>query len=92
MSATPISDAELAVVARVAAREGWSDLSAPPDAHPPRSIAEERAVGRFGAALPRARRSPRAARARARLALVVLSVAVLGACWWVSPTRATLER
>jgi hypothetical protein len=91
---TVITDAELAVVARVAGREGWSDLSAPPEEHGPRSLEEGRAVARFAAAVPGARgprgRSARATRVRARLALVVLTVGVLGACWWVSPTRTAI--
>lgn len=90
MPSTPISDDELAVVARVVSREGWRDLSSPPESHPPRTLDEERAVTRFGAAAPRARRSPRAARIRARLTIVALSVGVIGACWWVSPTRTAI--
>jgi hypothetical protein len=91
MPATPISDAELALVAAVAAREGWDDLAAPPGDHPPRTIGEQLAVARFDAALPRRRaRTPRASRIRARLALVALAVVVLGACWWVSPTRTAI--
>jgi hypothetical protein len=89
MTVTPVSDSELALVAQVAGRERWSDLSAPPDAHGPRTIAEELAVSRFRTALPRPR-GPRATRLQARLALVALSVVVLGACWWVSPTRTAI--
>lgn len=89
MPATPISDAELAVVAAVAGREGWSDLSAPPQDHPPRTLAEELAVARFRGAIPRVR-SARAARIRGRLAVVLLSALVLGVCWYVSPTRTAI--
>lgn len=89
MPPTPISDAELALVACVAGRERWSDLSSPPDVHPPRTIEEELAVARFAAAVPR-RRDPRSARVKARLAMAAVAVAVLGACWWVSPTRTAL--
>lgn len=89
MPVSPVSDAELALVAQVAGREGWGDLSAPPDAHGPRTIAEELAVSRFRAALPPARPAP-LGRLKARLALVALSVLVLGACWWVSPTRTAI--
>ncbi len=89
MPGTPITDAELAVVATVAAREAWADLSSPPSEHAPRSISEQRAVARFAAAVPR-RRSPRSARIRARASIVALSVVVLGVCWWVSPTRTAI--
>ncbi len=91
---TEITDAELALVARVAGREGWGDLSAPPEDHGPRSLAEGLAVARFAAAIPGARparvRSPRAARIRARVAIAALTVGVLGACWVVSPTRTAI--
>lgn len=91
---TEITDDELALVARVAGREGWGDLSAPPEAHGPRTLDEGRAVARFTAAIPGSRasrvRSPRAARIRARVAIVALTVGVLGACWFVSPTRTAI--
>lgn len=86
-----ITDAELALVARVAGREGWSDLASPPQAHAPRTLDEERAVARFAAAVPRRRRrGARARRVHARLALVALAAVVLGACWVVSPTRTAI--
>lgn len=88
MEAPPIGDDELAVVAEVARREGWLDLARPPESHAPRSIAEERAVGRFTQAVPR-RRSPNLA-LRARIGIVVLTVVVLGVCWWISPTRTAI--
>jgi len=89
MATTPITDAELELVARVAGREAWADLATPPDEHPPRTIAEQLAVARFGSAVPR-RRDPRVMRIRARIAIVALSVVVLGACWFVSPTRTAI--
>ena len=90
MPAPTLSDAELSVVARVAGREAWTDLSAPPDAHGPRSLDEELAVARFRAALP-VRRGPRRVTAlQARIGVAVLTVGVLGACWWVSPTRTAI--
>lgn len=89
MSRPALSDAELAVVASVAGREAWTDLSAPPEDHPPRTLAEELAVARFSAAVP-ARRRRRSSALRARLAVAVLTVGVLGACWWVSPTRTAI--
>ena len=46
-----------ALVARVAGREGWGDLSAPPEAHGPRTLDEGLAVARFTAAIPGARAS-----------------------------------
>jgi len=89
MHESAISDTELAVVARVAGRESWSDLGAPPESHGPRTIDEELAVLRFRAALPsRGRRMSTAV--RARLAIVALSAVVLGACWLVSPTRTAI--
>jgi hypothetical protein len=89
MPAPPLTDAELAAVAAVAGREGWTDLARPPGDHPPRSLAEERAVARFQAAVPRAR-DERVIRMRARLAIAALSVVVLGGCWLVSPTRTAI--
>lgn len=89
MEAPLISDDELAVVAEVARREGWVDLARPPESHAPRSIAEERAVARFTQAVPRRRRIPNLA-LRARIGIVVLTVVVLGACWWISPTRTAI--
>lgn len=91
MSASPPTDQELATVARVAGREGWDDLSAPPEAHPPRTLEEELAVARFAEALPRRRPAgARARRIRARLAVAALSAVVLGGCWVVSPTRTAI--
>jgi len=89
MHATPLTDDELTLVADIAVREGWADLASPPEAHGARSLSEERVVARFQASVPR-RRNARAARIRARLAIVALSVAVLGVCWWVSPTRTAM--
>jgi Flp pilus assembly protein TadB len=90
MTATDLTDAELALVAAVATREGWTDLGTPPERHPPRTLAEELAVDRFRTAVPRGKRPGRAGRLRARLAIAAISVAVLGACWWVSPTRTAI--
>ena len=89
MSRPALSDAELALVAAVAGREAWTDLSAPPQDHPPRTLEEERAVARFGAAVP-SRRRGRPSALRGRLAVAALTVGVLGACWWVSPTRTAI--
>ncbi len=89
MPAVPLSDSELAVVAAVAGREGWADLASPPQDHAPRSLDEERAVARFQAAVPKVR-DERAIRIRARLAIAVLTVVVLGGCWLVSPTRTAI--
>jgi hypothetical protein len=82
------SDADLAVVARVAGREAWSDLGAPPENHAPRTIAEELAVARFREAIPSRRR--RMTAVQARLAIVAVTAIVLGACWLVSPTRTAI--
>ncbi len=90
MTAAALTDAELALVAGVATREGWTDLAAPPVEHPPRTLAEELAVDRFRAAVPRERRGGRTSALRARLVVAALAVAVLGACWWVSPTRTAI--
>jgi hypothetical protein len=88
---TRISDADLELVAAVARREGWSDLAAPPARHGPRSLDEERAVARFcEAAAERAPRPARGGRLRARLAIVAMTLVVLGGCWYVSPTRTAI--
>lgn len=90
MTATTPTDDELALVADVAVREGWADLSAPPASHGARSLQEQRAIARFEASVPRAPRSQRALRLRARLAIAALTIGVLGACWWVSPARTAI--
>ena len=90
MTATLPTDEELALVADVAVREGWADLSAPPASHGARSLAEQAAIARFEASVPRPKRSERALRLRARLAIAALSIGVLGACWWVSPARTAI--
>jgi hypothetical protein len=89
MATRKISDDELLIVARIAQREGWRDLGEPPSEHGPRSIEEELAVARFRDAVPR-RRSDRARRIRARVGVVAISLSVVGACWWVSPTRTAI--
>lgn len=84
---------ELLIVARVAEREGWDDIDAPPGAHPPRTIVEQAAVARFAAArgTPARRSAARVGReAKVRLAAVAFALVVLGACWWVSPARTAL--
>lgn len=86
---TPTDD-ELALVAAVAVREGWPDLASPPASHGARTLAEQSAIARFQAAIPRAGRNERATRIRARVAIVALSLVVLGACWWVSPARTAI--
>jgi hypothetical protein len=84
---------DLLIVARVAEREGWDDLDAPPVTHPPRTLQEQAAIARWDAGR---RPSPRASVARVgrvakvRLARVVVALGVLGACWWVSPPRTAL--
>mgnify|MGYP001171164832 CR=1 FL=1 len=83
-----VTDDDLLLVAEVAGREGWDDLARPPQAQgAPRSLAEAAAVDRYARAAVRRTRSPKAARTRARVVSAALSVAVLGFCWWVSPTR-----
>ncbi len=90
MPPSAVTDEDLAVVAAVAIREGWTDLSAPPESHGPRTLAEERAVALFQGAVPATRRSPRISRVQARILIVALSVVVLGGCWMVSPTRTAI--
>jgi Flp pilus assembly protein TadB len=86
-----VTDEELALVAGVACREGWTDLASPPERHAPRTLAEESAVARFAAAVPGASRRGRRRRALwARVAMLALAVGVLGACWWVSPARTAI--
>lgn len=90
MAAQAITDDELALVADVARREGWDDLARPPERHAPRSLDEELAVARFAEAVPRRARRSASLQLRARIGLVALAVVVLGACWWVSPTRTAI--
>jgi hypothetical protein len=87
--ATPTDD-ELTLVADVAVREGWQDLSKPPADHGARTLAEQLAIARFEASVPRRGRSQRALRLRARLSIAALTLGVLGACWWVSPARTAI--
>lgn len=89
MATQKISDDELLIVARIAQREGWSDLGTPPVDHAPRSIEEELAVSRFAEAVPR-RQNERVKRIRVRVAMVAIGLSVLGVCWWVSPTRTAI--
>jgi len=90
MTVTMPTDEELALVADVAVREGWVDLSAPPASHGVRSLEEQLAIARFEASVPAKPRSERALRLRARLAIAALTIGVLGACWWVSPSRTAI--
>lgn len=86
-----LTDEELGLVAVVACREGWTDLASPPERNGPRTLAEESAVARFAAAVPEARRPGRRRPALwARLGMLALAAGVLGACWWVSPTRTAI--
>src|SRR6476620_4203417 len=87
--ATP-TDEELTLVADVAVREGWPDLSQPPAAHGARTLAEQAAIARFEASVPRRGRSKRALRLRARLSIAALTIGVFGACWYVSPARTAI--
>jgi Flp pilus assembly protein TadB len=90
---THIADADLVLVAQVAEREGWDDIENPPAEHSgaPRTLDETGAVVRFvdhlAANDPRARRR---SALRLRLGVAAASVAVLGVCWWVSPTRTAI--
>ncbi len=97
-----LTDADMALVAGVARREGWDHTLQPPAGHGPRTLAEAQAVDRFQVAL-RARRDPppvrvdlrtRIARlstvAKTRIAMVLAAVLVLGVCWAVSPQRTAL--
>lgn len=91
MTPSTPTDAELGTVARVAVREGWTDLTTPPREHPPRSLDEHAAVARFtAAARARTRRRRLSSGVRLRLALLAVAVVVLGACWYVSPARTAL--
>ena len=58
--------------------------------HGVRTLAEQLAIARFEASVPRRPRSERALRLRARLAIAALTIGVLGACWWVSPARTAI--
>lgn len=90
---TQIADDDLVIVARVAEREGWDDLEKPPAEHSgsPRTLDETAAVLRYTAHL--AATDPavqRRSALRLRLAAAAGTVAVLGVCWWVSPTRTAI--
>ena len=89
MAATKISDDELLIVARIAQREGWADLATPPSDHGPRTLEEEWAVGRYADAVPKGA-SERVRRIRIRIAMIAAALVVLGACWWVSPSRTAI--
>lgn len=92
MASRPLTDAQLALVAGVAEREGWRDLNSPPVVSDgPRSVAEQMAVSQFASALPGARRSAPALDPRmARIIMIVAGLVGLGACWWISPGRTAL--
>jgi hypothetical protein len=93
VSTGAIHEDDLLIVARVAEREGWQGLEPPPSAHPPRTLAEQTALARFGASMgaPERRRRARVGHeAKVRLAMVAAALVVLGACWWVSPARTAL--
>ncbi len=90
MASTLPTDEELALVADVAVREAWTDLSRPPAAHGVRTLSEQLAIARFEASVPRPARSERALRLRARLSIAALTIGVLGVCWWVSPARTAI--
>lgn len=94
MPVTRISEETIQTVVAVARREGWVDLRSPVERHPPRTLGEVEAIARFQAARREAdRRRSRPGRERTRppawaWALVAaLALAVLGACWYVSPGR-----
>ena len=75
----------------MAGREAWTDLSAPPRGPRLRGRSQEelrRRPLRRGRAVPARRGRPSAL--RGRLAVAALTVGVLGACWWVSPTRTAI--
>lgn len=91
MARVNLTDEEYRLVAAVAAREGWDDLSRPrTETRSPRTLAEQAAVMRFAAAVP----PPRPARGMdprvARILMLVLGAAGLLACWIVSPERTAL--
>ena len=91
MTATELSDAELALVA---ARGHPGGLDGPRHAARAARPAHPRR-GAGGGPLPRRRAEgqaprPRRTAIRARLAIAAIAVLVLGACWWVSPTRTAI--
>lgn len=89
-----LSDRDMALVAGVIRREGWDDPARPPAVHGARTLDEVGALARFEAAsrpaAPPRRIALLSATAKLRIALVVAALAVLGVCWWVSPTRTAL--
>lgn len=98
MSQAHLTDADYQLVALVAEREGWQNLSQPPLEPPmPRGLAEQMAVARFCAALPPKRRftlqrpEPWSVNPRtARIVMVAVCLIALVVCWLVSPERTAL--
>jgi|GEM_PF-5776287 len=90
VNAPELTEQEYALVAAVAAREAWTDLSRPPTVSAsPRTLAEQAAVVRFAASLPAP--APRGLDPRrARVLMLVLGAVGLAACWFVSPERTAL--
>jgi len=88
VNAPQLTDEEYALVAAVAEREAWDDLSRPP-AIPaaPRTLAEQAAVLRFAACLPAPPRRTGMDPRHARLLMLALGALGLLACWLVSPER-----
>lgn len=84
-----LTEAQYRLVAAVAEREGWTDLSEPPLTGGPRSLDEQDAVMRFVSALPTA--PAPAARGwndrHARIAMCAVGAVGLVVCWVVSPER-----
>ena len=84
-----LTEAQYRLVAAVAEREGWSDLSDPPLTGGPRSLDEQDAVMRFSGALPRpVAAAPKGWNERhARIAMCAAGAIGLVVCWIVSPER-----
>ena len=89
MPRTQLTEAQYHLVAAVAEREGWADLSDPPLTGGPRSLDEQDAVMRFVGALPSAPApTPRGWNERhARILMCAVGAVGLVVCWIVSPER-----
>lgn len=92
MARAHLTDEEYRLVAGVAAREHWDDITRPQTTSRfPRTLAEQQAVMTFVDAMPAPPPAPRGMSPRtARIVMLVIGVVGLVACWIYSPERTAL--
>lgn len=92
MARANLTDEEYRLVAAVAAREHWQDITRPQTtSRLPRTLAEQQAVMTFVDAMPAPPPAPRGLSPRtARIVMLVIGLAGLVACWLHSPERTAL--